>query len=93
MAGVGGGEDGGAGGVDLLGLAGVYDVGGEQPEAGVAVMVVVGVEELGAERAGVLDRGEGGGEARAVLQGLELRFAVGVVRLFALEVGVTDSRV
>ena len=58
-----------------LGSPGVHDVRGEEAEAGVAVVMVVGVEELGAERAGSLDGGERPREARAVLQGLELRLA------------------
>ena len=43
-------------------------------------MVVVVVEELAAVRAGVLDAVEARGERRPVLQRLELRFGVGVVR-------------
>ena len=46
-----GGEDGGAAGVDGRGLAAVDDLGGEQSEPGVPVVMVVGVEELGAESA------------------------------------------
>jgi len=72
-------QDQGAPGVDGLGLAAVDDLGGEQPETGVPMVVVVGVEELGAELAGLLERGEGAGEGQAVLQGLELRLAVRVV--------------
>jgi hypothetical protein len=50
-----------------------------QADAGVAVDVVVVIEERGAERAGVVDRAEPAGERRAVLEGLEVRLAVGVV--------------
>jgi len=50
-----------------------------QADAGVAVLVVVVVEERGAEAASVLDGAEPVGEGRAVLEGLELGFAVGVV--------------
>lgn len=45
----------------------------------VAVVVVVLVEKRLAERPCVGDRAEALGEARAVLEGLELRLAVGVV--------------
>ena len=65
-----------------------------ESEAGVAMMRVVGVEELAAERPGVLKGGELAGEARAVLQGLELRFAVGVVVTDpGAAVGLGDSQV
>jgi len=63
VSGVRGVQDEGALGSDGVGLADVHDGWGEQAEAGVAVGVVVGVEELGAERPGVLERGEGTGEA------------------------------
>jgi hypothetical protein len=43
------------------------------------MVVVVVVEELAAERAGVLDGVKARGEAGAILQRLELRFGVGVV--------------
>ena len=79
MRGVGGGEDASAVGVDLLGVAVVDGRGGHQADAGVAVIVVVPVEELAAERSGVLDRVEPGGEPGPVLQRLELRFGVRVV--------------
>ena len=49
-----------------------------QPERGVTVLVVVGVEECGAERAGVVDRPEPLGERRAVLERLELGLGVGL---------------
>ena len=49
-----------------------------QSDAGVAVDVVVVIEERGAEGAGVVDRPEPAGERWAVLESLELRFAVGV---------------
>jgi hypothetical protein len=44
-----------------------------------SVHMVVVIEEGGAERAGVFDRAEPAGERRAVLEGLEVRLAVGVV--------------
>ncbi len=55
-------EDDRAGSVDGLGLPGVDDLEGEQTQAGVPVVVVVGVEEVPAERAGFLRGGEGAGE-------------------------------
>jgi Asp-tRNA(Asn)/Glu-tRNA(Gln) amidotransferase A subunit family amidase len=45
----------------------------------VAVFVVVVREERVAERAGVLDAAEANGQRRAVLEGLELALAEGVV--------------
>ena len=52
---------------------------GVEPDPGVAVLVVVVIEEGFAERSGVFDAAEGSGERRAVLEGLERGFAVGVV--------------
>ena len=43
------------------------------------MVVVVVIEELGAERSGVFEVGEALGEARAVLQRFEVGFGVGVV--------------
>ena len=50
-----------------------------EPDPGVAVDVVVVVEERGAEPAGVLDAAEPGGERGAVFEGLEVRLGVRVV--------------
>ena len=50
-----------------------------QSDAGVAVDVVVVIEERGAERAGILDRAEPAGKRGAVLEGLEVRLGVWVV--------------
>ena len=72
-------EHAGAGGVQLLGVAVVDGGWGHQPDPGVAVVVVVPVEELAAVRAGVLDVVEPRGELGPVLQGLEVRLRVGVV--------------
>ena len=77
--GVGGVEDALALGVERLGVAVVDRGGGHQADPGVAVGVVVPVEELAAERAGLLDVLEAVGELGPVLQRLELRLAVGVV--------------
>jgi len=64
---------------DVAGLS-VVDVGwGVVGDAGVAVMVVVVVEELGAECSGLFEVGEVHRERRAVLQGFEVGFGVGVV--------------
>ena len=79
VGGVGGVEGGGSCGADLGGGAVVDRCWGVQADAGVAVDVVVVIEEHGAERAGVLDRAEPAGERRAVLERLELGLAVGVV--------------
>ncbi len=49
-----------------------------QADAGVAVHVVVVIEERSAERSGVFDGAEPAGERRAVLEGLEVRLALGV---------------
>jgi len=76
VAGVGGGEDLGAVGADGLGGSEVDGRGGVQSEAGVVVLVVVVVEELFAERAGVVDVVEVVGEGGAVLEGLERGLAV-----------------
>ena len=79
VAGVGGGEDVCAVSADLFGGSIVDGRGGVQSEAGVVVLVVVVVEELFAERAGVLDVVEVVGEGGAVLEGLERRLRVRVV--------------
>ena len=76
---VGGVQDAGAPGLDGFGLAVVDVGGGVQPEAAVAVVVVVPAEKVLAVRPGGLDRREPRGERRPVFQGLELRFGVRVV--------------
>ena len=60
VAGVGGGEDLCAVSADLLSGSEVDGSGGVQSESGVVVLVVVVVEDLGAERAGVFDAAEMG---------------------------------
>ena len=65
---VGGLEDAGALGVKLARLAVVDGARGHQADARVAVLVVVPVEEVAAERAGVLDRVEPVGEPGPVLE-------------------------
>src|SRR3546814_2877612 len=72
--GVGGIEDDLAGGSDLVGAAVVNVAGGVEPDAGVAVVVVVVLEERVAERPGVVEAGEALRERRRVLQRLELGF-------------------
>jgi len=79
VGGVGGVEGGGPLPADLLGGAVVHRGRGVQADPGVAVHVVVVLEERRAERSGVLDRAEAAGEVRAVLERLELRLGVGVV--------------
>ena len=71
---VGGGQDAGELGLDGCGVAVVDVSGGVQAEPAVAVLIVITEEEVLAVRMGGLDRGEPGGEARSVFQGLELRF-------------------
>ena len=68
VGGVGGVEGGGALGADLAGGAVVDRRWGVQPDAGVAVDVVVVIEERHAERAGVLDRAEAPGNAGQYLR-------------------------
>src|SRR5664280_2258162 len=72
---MGGVQDEGAGSPDGLGLAGVHDVRGQESKPGVAMMVVVGVEERGTEGAGVSEAGERLGERRAVLHRFEKSLA------------------
>jgi hypothetical protein len=55
------------------------DLGRQQSDARVAVLGVVPAEEVLAEGASLLDRGEAVGEAGAVFEGFELRLRVGVV--------------
>ena len=59
---------------DGLGLAEMNHGRGQQADAGVAMLLVVPVEELLAKGATVLDAAEAIGELRAVLQGAELAF-------------------
>ena len=72
VGGVGGGEVVRPGGLDGLGTAVVDIGGGVQAQPGMAVFLVVPGEEDLAVCPGGLDRGEAAGEARPVLQGLEL---------------------
>ena len=65
--------------MEPLGVSVVDGARGHQPDPGVAVGVVVPVEERAAVSAGVLDGVEPGGELGPVLQGLEVRLRVGVV--------------
>ena len=75
---VGGVEHLGAGAVELLGVS-VVDCGRcHQAYPGVAVLVVVPVEERPAVSAGVVDVGESLGELGPVLERLEAGFAVGL---------------
>ena len=66
-------------GPDLGGGAVVHAGWGVQPDAGVAVHVVVVIEERFAEHACVVDGSEAGRERRAVLQRLELGLGIRVV--------------
>jgi hypothetical protein len=68
VRGVGGGERFGPGGADLGGGAVVDRRRGVEPDAGMAVDMVVVIEELGAERPCIRDRAEAAGEGRAVLR-------------------------
>ncbi len=63
-------------GVDL---AIMHLVRGHQTDPGMVMLLVVPVEELAAEASGVLDTAEAFGEARLVLQGLEVAFRERVV--------------
>ena len=76
---VGGVEHEAAGGVQRRRVPVVDGGGGHQSDPGVAVGVVVPVDERAAVSAGVLDVVEPGGELGPVLQGLEVRLRVGVV--------------
>jgi hypothetical protein len=79
VAEVGGGQDVGAGGAEGLVLS-IMDVGRRvKGDAGVAVGLVVPVEELLAELSGVFDAAEAVGEVGAVFEGFEVRFGEGVV--------------
>jgi hypothetical protein len=78
VGGVGGGQDLGAGPVEPSGVAVVDGLGGHHRDPGMAVLAVVPAEELLAERPGVLERAEPVGEARPVLQGLELALGIGL---------------
>ena len=76
---VGGVEGLGPLGPDLRGGA-VVDRGGRvQPDAGVAMNMVVVLEEVGAECPGVLDGAEAAREYRAVVEGLEIRLPIRVI--------------
>ena len=73
---VGGSEGGLPGLVDGVGSPEVHRCWCVPGDPGVMVDVVVFVEEAGAELAGLGEAGEGRGEVRQVLQGLELALAV-----------------
>jgi len=79
VAGVGGGEHVGSDGLNAIGSS-IVDVDGMVPgNAGVIMLGVIPPEETLAERSGSFDRTEAVGEVRPVLQGAEMRLAVGVV--------------
>jgi hypothetical protein len=93
VAGVGGVEDGSAGGVGLLGEAVVDGRWGHQPDPGVSVLLGVPGEELAAERSGLEDRGEPGRGTRPVLQCLEVRLGVGLsIEVYGLECVVVTPK-
>ena len=69
-----------AAGQDGLGLPEVHHGWGEQANAGVAMLVVVPLEELLAEGPTVLDAAEAVREFRAVLQGAELAMSNELLR-------------
>src|SRR5437773_1737131 len=79
MLGVGGAEDLGAPGPHHLGAAVVDVGGGVEPNAGVAVLLVVPAEEPATEGMGVLEAAEPVGELGPVFHGAELALGVGVV--------------
>jgi len=58
VSGVGAGEDDGAGGPDLWSPTGMHGGRRQEPDAGVAVLLVVPAEEPLAEGPGVLERAE-----------------------------------
>jgi hypothetical protein len=93
MSRVGGIEDQAALRPDRGGGAEVDRGRGVVADARVAVVMVVGVEEVVGEGAGVLERAEAFGEGGAVLEGLEAGLAVGVVvRYVGPGVGASDAR-
>src|SRR4051794_23474507 len=65
--------------MDVFGAAVVHGGRGHQAEPGVPMVMVVVLEELAAEAAGVLDAVEAGWERGPVLERFEVRFGVGVV--------------
>jgi hypothetical protein len=89
---VGGIKDALALGVERLRLAVVDDGGGHEADPGVAVGVVVPVEELPAERPGLVDVLEAVGDLRPVFQ--RLRGVEGVMMLAAIAIrplGITRA--
>ena len=64
---------------DFLIFAVVYRLGGQQAQTGMFMLTVVPSEELPAETASIFDGTESIWELIVVLQGLELRFRVGIV--------------
>src|SRR5215213_7796701 len=79
VLGVGGGEHVSPPGPHHLGAAVVDVGGGMEPDAGVAVLVVVPAKEPAAEGVGVLEAAEPIGELGPVFHGAKLAFAVGVI--------------
>ena len=71
-------EHGLAGGGDTGAVTGVSIGGGEEPDTGVVVLVVVPLEELFAMVDGVVEGGKAGGPIRPVLQRFEPGLGVGV---------------
>ena len=79
MPGIGRGEDAIAMRAHRLGLAEVDHGRREEAEPAVTMVLVVPAKKVLAERTAVFDRSEAVGKFRAVLEGFELGFRVGVV--------------
>ena len=79
---------------DIVGQSVVDLLGGHHGDTAVVVLLVVPVEELLAERTGILCRSEPVRELRAVLERFELRFRVRVVVAdIGAAVGLGDSKI
>ena len=63
-----------AGGVDSVGLAEMDLVGRHQADAGMVMLAVVPIEEIAAERLGILDAAEALGKLRLIFYGFEVAF-------------------
>jgi len=82
------------GGVDGAGLAEMHLVGRHQADAGMVMSAVVPIEEIAAERLGILDAAEALGKLRLVFHGFEVAFRERIiVRGMRPAVGLADAEI
>lgn len=83
-----------AGSVDDIGLAATHLIGCRQADTGMVMLAVVPIEEVTAERRGILDAAEALRKLRLVFHGLEVAFRERIVfRGVQSTVGFADAEI